>query len=121
MDHNKPFDLRERFLALSKRTIRICKAMPSSPEALRIRDQLSGAVTSAGANYKEADGAYTKKDLINKLALARKEACEAKFFYRILDGEYFPESDLEGDIRELDEIVKILSKRIQKANSRKDQ
>jgi four helix bundle protein len=76
-------------------------------------------VTSAGANYEEADGAFTKKDLISKLALARKEACEAKFFYRLVDGEYFPVNELKEEIGELDELIKIISKRIQTASKSK--
>lgn len=113
MAGEKPFDLRERLVSISKRAIRICKRLPSTPEGLRIRDQLSGSVTSIGANYEEADGTYSQKDFLNKLVLARKEAREAKFFFRTIDGVYSEENAFSEEIQELDEIVRILSKKIQ--------
>lgn len=117
MNELKPYDLRERLLLLARRTIRICKELPTTPEGSRIRDQISGAVTSTAANYEEADGSYTLKDFRNKLVIARKEAREAKFFFRLLEGTYYEEEQLQEEIKELDEIIRILSKRVQNASS----
>ncbi len=99
-------------MAFSKRTLKICREMPSTPEAKRIRGQLAGSVFSIGANYEEADGSHTWKDFANKLIIARKEAKEAKFFFELIHGSYYPSGSLEKEIKELDEIIRILSSMI---------
>jgi four helix bundle protein len=49
-----------------------------------IRTQLAKAGTSIGANVEEADGALTKKDFVNKIAIARKEAKETRYWLRLI-------------------------------------
>src|SRR3989338_4991035 len=76
----KRYDLRERLLIFSKRILQICKMIPRIPEFDGIRKQLANAGTSIGANYEEADGTVTKKDFINKAAIAQKEAKETRYW-----------------------------------------
>jgi four helix bundle protein len=38
-----------------------------------------------GANFEEADGAVTKKDFINKVSIARKEAKETRYWLRLIE------------------------------------
>jgi len=52
--------------------------------------QLVRSGTSIGANYSEADEANSKKDFINKIAIAKKETKETKYWLRII-GHTFPE------------------------------
>jgi len=42
------------------------------------------AGTSVGANYQEANGASSKKDFKNKIAICRKEIMETKYWLRML-------------------------------------
>jgi len=63
----KPYELKERLLIFSKRTLHICKMLPRIPECEGIRKQLSNSATSIGANYEEADGALTKCPPIHQL------------------------------------------------------
>lgn len=51
---------------------------------LSIQDQLIRAVTSIGANYAEAQDAASKKDFINKIYIAKKEASEAIYWLKLL-------------------------------------
>lgn len=113
--HEKPYDLKERLLLFAKRILEICKMLPSYPECARIRGQLGGAGTSIGANYVEADGAITKKDFVNKVVIARKEAKETRFFLRTISGTYLEPELLVEDIRESEEIINILSSIINKS------
>ncbi|MFC1560073.1 four helix bundle protein [Candidatus Margulisiibacteriota bacterium] len=105
----KIYDIRERCLVFSKRALSICKMLPRIPECENIRCQMASAVTSIGANYEEADGAITKKDFINKAAIARKEAKEARYWLRVISGTYIKEDELTPDIKEAEEIVNIIS------------
>lgn len=47
--------------------------------------QLLRSATSIGANVEEAIAAQSKKDFINKMSIAAKEARETKYWLRLLD------------------------------------
>ncbi len=50
-----------------------------------ISKQLLRCGTSIGANVEEAIAAQSKKDFINKMSIASKEARETKYWLRLLD------------------------------------
>jgi len=110
----KTFDLRERLLKFSKRILEIVKMLPRSPEGDVIRKQLVAAGTSIGANYEEADGAISKRDFTHKMAIARKEANETKYWLKVISGDFVQPNEIEGDIKEVTEIIKIFSSIINK-------
>lgn len=116
---NKVYDIRERLMMFGKGVLEICKMLPKIPECNRIREQLGSAGTSIGANYEEADGAVTKKDFINKAAIARKEAKETRYWLRVIDGLYIDSHRIKYDIRESEEIINILSSILIKAGASK--
>jgi four helix bundle protein len=60
------------------------KKVPVNQVTRRLIDQLSGAGTSVGANYCEADDAPSKKSYENSIATCKREAREAKFFIRMI-------------------------------------
>ena len=47
--------------------------------------QLLRSATSIGANVEEASAAQSKKDFINKMSIASKEARETKYWLKLLD------------------------------------
>lgn len=49
-----------------------------------IKDQLIRSVTSIGANYAEAQDASSKKDFINKIYIAKKEASETIYWLKLI-------------------------------------
>ena len=51
--------------------------------------QLLKAGTSVGANYREANRAVSRSDLINKIGIVEKEAAESEYWL-----ELFEESDI---------------------------
>jgi len=114
----KPYDLRERLYIFSKRIMQLCRMLPKTPECEVIRKQLAKAGTSIGANFEEADGSLTKKDFVNKVAIARKEAKETKYWLRIISGNCFCESKIQDDDREIEEIICILSAILKKSGYR---
>jgi len=113
----KKYNLRERLLVFSKRIIDIVNMLPRTPECDVIRKQLMGSGTSMGANFEEADVALTKKDFINKVGIARKEANETRYWLRVISGSYVEVQKVAGDIRETEEIINMFSSII--INSRK--
>lgn len=85
----------------------------------RTRGQLGGAATSTGSNYEEADGAITKKDFVNKLAISRKDAKETRYFLRLISGTYMNTEEIQDDIKEAEAIINILSSMINKSTGGK--
>ena len=49
-----------------------------------IQNQLIRSVSSIGANYSEAQDASSKKDFINKIYIAKKEAAETIYWLKLI-------------------------------------
>jgi four helix bundle protein len=82
--------------------------------------QLLKSGTSIGANVEEAIGGSSRKDFINKLHIAFKEARETKYWLRLLKEASWLESRLAVSfIKDCEELIKILVAiiRSSKANS----
>ena len=71
----------EEMVELSVQTIKIIEpmALPRS-----VKDQLTRSITSIGANFSEAQDASSKKDFLNKIYIAKKEASETKYWLAIV-------------------------------------
>ena len=111
---NKICDIRERAFRFAERILEIADLIPPSPATQRLCDQLVGSGTSIGANLEEADGSITKRDFVNKIAIARKEAKETKYWLRLIKSKYLPNGSIAADIQETQEIINILSAIINK-------
>lgn len=92
------YDLEERTAAFSERVIDFCKQLPQNTITRPIINQLIRAGTSIGANYCEADEASSKKDFLNKIAIANKETKETKYWLRMAA---YTVPDLKGNARGL--------------------
>lgn len=79
--NSKPkYDLSERTAKFSEGVITFCKKINLNSITNPIVNQLIRSGTSMGANYSEADEASSKKDFINKICIATKEAKETKYW-----------------------------------------
>lgn len=78
------YNLEERATLFAESVIGLCKKVSKNPVAAPIINQLVRSGTSIGANYSEATGASSKKDFINKVFIAKKEAIETKYWLRLL-------------------------------------
>lgn len=72
------FDLEERTAKFSENIIDFCKTSPENTIKKPLISQLVRSATSVSAYYCEADEAGSKKDFMNKLTIAKKEAKETK-------------------------------------------
>ena len=78
------YDLEERTARFGEAVIRFAKRMPQDAVNRRLIDQLVGAGTSVGANFCEADDAYSLKEYALRIGTCRKESRETKFFLRMI-------------------------------------
>lgn len=110
----KPYEIRERAYEFAERVIEITDILPENEINDHLRDQLLKSGTSIGANLEEADGTMTRKDFLNKMALARKEAKEARFWLGLIKKRYSRPDAIEDDIKEVVEMIRIISAIINK-------
>jgi four helix bundle protein len=76
--------LEKRTFEFSKNIILASKNIPKN-EANRIMiNQLLRAATSIGANYREANGAPTRKDFKNKIHICKKESQESYYWISLI-------------------------------------
>ena len=72
--------------------------------------QLLRSGTSIGANLREAKGAQSKKDFLNKMNIALKEVYESEYWLELLrDAQYLTNDELKGLLVNCDIMKKILS------------
>ncbi|MBP6943121.1 MAG: four helix bundle protein [Candidatus Buchananbacteria bacterium] len=79
------YDLEDRVSKFGSEIIMLCKQLdPYSPINSPLIKQLIRSGTSIGANYMEANQASSKRDFINKIKIAQKEANETKHWLRMI-------------------------------------
>ena len=78
------YDLEDRTKKFSTQVIAFAKDLQKNNVNKNMIDQLLRSATSVGANYREANGASSKKDFKNKISLCRKEIQETKYWLELL-------------------------------------
>jgi len=78
------YNLEKRTLTFSQELIVLCKKVPKNIVTVPIIDQLVRCGTSIGANYREANGASSKKDFCNKIFICKKEGKETLYWSELL-------------------------------------
>ena len=92
------FDLEERTAKFGEAIVRFSKKIPRGPTTNRLIDQLVGCGSSVGANYREANESFSKKDFWFSISRCVKEAKETKYFLRLIAAS---EAPLVEEAREL--------------------
>ena len=119
MSEKHNFGLEERTTEFAKRVVRLCTSLPKNSINNRLTGQAVGSAGSVGANYREANDALGKKDLIMRLKIARKEAKETMHWLDLIE-EANPEikSRMQDIKQEALEIKNILSSIINKIENK---
>lgn len=79
------FDLEDRTTKYGMAVVGFCRKIPLDPIVKPIVVQLVRSSTSIGANYREANGADSKKDFSSKIGICKKEAKETMYWLEILE------------------------------------
>ncbi|MDO9575005.1 MAG: four helix bundle protein [bacterium] len=117
----KDRDLEDRIFNFAVRVIKFLKTLKHSKENDVIRYQLAKAATSVGANYEEAQGAFSRDDFKYKIGICFKEAKESNYWLRIIKAAGLSEGDdLEYLINESFELKSIFGSILKKIHHRKD-
>ena len=103
-------ELEERTKKFAIDIIRLSMTLPNTPEGRTIRNQLTKAGTSVGANYREANRSRSKKDFRNKIAICESEASETQYWLQVIAGVGWKSWDeLQPDYDECSELLAIFT------------
>ena len=106
----REFDLEKRTTEFAKSVIRMFSNVPRNPINDRLTGQVVGSAGSVGANYREANDALGKKDFVQRLKIARREAKESLHWLElILEANADKDSDIRKLMKESEELKNILS------------
>lgn len=94
---SKTFDIKDRTFRFAQR---ILEMLLKNRACDVISYQLTKSGTSVGVNVEEADGCITKPDFTNKMAIARKEAKESRYWLRLFSDKYIKKEIISEDIKE---------------------
>jgi four helix bundle protein len=113
---NRKYDLEERTFQFARRVRAFVKQLPRTVCNQEDVRQLVRSSGSVGANYIEGNEAVSKKDLVLRVRIARKEAKESRHWLRLLDTGGAAEVERERDvlIQEATELMLILGAILQK-------
>ena len=104
----KDLELRTRRFAVA--IIRLSMNLPNTPEGRVVRNQLTKAGTSLGANYREANRARSKADFRNKIKICEGEASETQYWLEIImDVEWNSWDGLQPEYDECSELLAIFT------------
>jgi len=84
--------------------------LPDTPEGRIVRNQLTKAGTSIGANYREANRARSKADFRNKIKICEGESSETQYWLEIIaDLDWKSWDELQPEYDECSELLAIFT------------
>lgn len=111
-------DIADRLLSFAKRVIALCRRFPEDFAGKHVVRQLIRCSSSGGSNYEEARGAESLADFIHKMAVARKEIRESRYWLRLADPELARGPEIAALIDEANQLAAILTSSIKTATAR---
>jgi four helix bundle protein len=104
----KQFDLGDRTFVFARDVIGFIKTLPRNISNIEIAKQLIRSAGSVGANYIEANEAFSKKDFMMRIKICRKEAKESNYWLKLIetkdDSSEVVRQRLSGEATELMKI-----------------
>ncbi len=116
----KRYDLEDRTFQFAKHMIAFVNSIAKTLTNIEVGKQLVRSAGSVGANYIEANEALSKKDLLMRVKICRKEAKESRYWLRLLSCEKEREEERAVLIGESTEIMRIFGAIIEKANAQSE-
>ena len=110
---NKEFaqQLEKRTQKFAASVVLLSKKLPHTPEGRKIKEQLTDAGTSIGANYREANRARSQRDFRNKMHICEGESAETQYWIQVIvDAKMLPWEDVKPVYEECSQILGIFTK-----------
>jgi four helix bundle protein len=109
MSNTKNNPVLDKSYAFALRFVKLHLHLSKDLKQYEISSQILRSGTSIGANVEEAIGGVSKKDFINKLGTAYKEARETKYWLRLLhDSAIIDTAQADSLLSDCEELLKLL-------------
>ena len=113
-------DIEERTFNFAVRVIRMVNQLPSCTATFALGKQIINSATSVNSNVVQARSGVSKKDFINHMKIARKEAKETKrWIQMIVASELATLQKTQSLLNENEEIISILVTIVKNAEKNK--
>ena len=90
--------------------IRLSLRLPKIPEGQVVKNQITKAGTSIGANYREANRARSKADFRNKIKICESEASETQYWLELVsDLDWLTQEEIEPVFKECSELLALFT------------
>lgn len=112
----KHYDLEERTFLFAKNVRSFVKQLSKTIASFEDSKQVVRSSGSIGANYIEANESLSKKDLVLRIKICRKESKESRYWLRLLDVNNIStlKQKQEQLIQEATELMNIFGSILQK-------
>ena len=103
-------DLEQRTKRFAVAIIRLSAKLPNTVEGRIVRNQLTKAGSSIGANYREANRARSRADFRSKIKICESESSETEYWLEIVvEMEWITRKEIESEIKECKELLAIFT------------
>jgi four helix bundle protein len=103
-------DLEKRTRKFAVQIIRLSITLPSSPEGMVVRNQITKSGTSIGANYREANRSRSRADFKNKIKICESEASETQYWLEvIIEIGWLTREKIKTEYEECSELLAIFT------------
>ena len=110
-------DIQDRTYKFALRIVKLSAALPKAGALQVLARQILKLGTSVGANVREAQNAFTRKEFAYFMNVARREAGETHYWLSLLsDAGVVKSARLADILAESDEIARILGAIVKKAS-----
>ena len=90
--------------------IRLSSRLPKTPEGQVVKNQVTKAGTSIGANYREANRARSRADFRNKIKICESEASETQYWLELVsDLDWLTKKEIEPIFKECSELLALFT------------
>ena len=112
--------LKEKSLLFALRIIKLYEILTSERKEYILAKQLMRSGTNPGAMAQEASFAESRSDFIHKLAIAKKELAESKYWLELIwRSNYLSDDEYKSINNDATEILKLLTSSINTAKKNK--
>ena len=103
-------ELEKRTREFAVRIIRLSTTLPNTAEGRVVRNQITKAGTSIGANYREANRSRSKADFKNKIKICESEASETQYWLEVIvEMEWLSREKVKPEYEECSELLAIFT------------
>lgn len=102
--------LEERTKLFAINIIKLSAKLPNTPEGKIVKNQLTKAGTSIGANYREANRSRSKADFKSKIKICLSESSETDYWLEIIQAlKWVDPNDLDFMLKEGKELLALFT------------